>query len=92
MNKAELVNAVAKAVATKKDAAAAVDATLDAITASMKKGQAVTLVGFGTFKVVRRKARTGRNPRTGRTFASGPTPGAPKPLSSASMLPATCVP
>ncbi|HNQ35859.1 MAG TPA: HU family DNA-binding protein [bacterium] len=68
MNKAELVNAVAKAVATKKDAAAAVDATLDAITASMKKGQAVTLVGFGTFKVVRRKARTGRNPRTGRTI------------------------
>ncbi|MCM8829560.1 MAG: HU family DNA-binding protein [Candidatus Omnitrophica bacterium] len=66
MNKAELVDAVAKVVSTKKEAAAAVDAVLDAITGSLKKGQPVTLVGFGTFKVAKRKARTGRNPRTGK--------------------------
>ncbi|HOL21566.1 MAG TPA: HU family DNA-binding protein [bacterium] len=66
MNKAQLVDAVAKVVCSKKEAAAAVDAVLDAITASLKKGQAVTLVGFGTFKVAKRKARTGRNPRTGK--------------------------
>lgn len=65
MNKAQLVDAVAKVVCSKKEAAAAVDAVLDAITSSLKKGQAVTLVGFGTFKVAKRKARTGRNPRTG---------------------------
>ena len=68
MNKAQLIEAIAKVVSTKKDAAAAVDAGLDAIKASLKKGQAVTLVGFGTFKVVKRKARTGRNPRTGATI------------------------
>lgn len=66
MNKAQLVDAVAKVVCSKKEAAAAVDAVLDAITGSLKKGQAVTLVGFGTFKVAKRKARTGRNPRTGK--------------------------
>ncbi|MCM8821078.1 MAG: HU family DNA-binding protein [Candidatus Omnitrophica bacterium] len=66
MNKAQLVDAVAKVVSTKKEAAAAVDAVLDSIAASLKKGQAVTLVGFGTFKVAKRKARTGRNPRTGK--------------------------
>jgi len=66
MNKAQLVDAVAKVVCSKKEAVAAVDAVLDAITASLKKGQAVTLVGFGTFKVAKRKARTGRNPRTGK--------------------------
>jgi len=64
MNKGELVAAVAKkADLTKKDAASAVNATLDAIRKNVKKG--VTLVGFGTFKVVRRKARIGRNPQTG---------------------------
>jgi len=66
MNKAQLVDAVAKVVCSKKEAVAAVDAVLDAITASLKKGQPVTLVGFGTFKVAKRKARTGRNPRTGK--------------------------
>ncbi len=65
MNKAGLIEAVAKAVCTKKEAAAAVDAMLEAIKGALKKGEAVTLVGFGTFKVVERKARTGRNPRTG---------------------------
>lgn len=66
MNKAQLTDAVGKVVCSKKEAAAAVDAVLDAITGSLKKGQAVTLVGFGTFKVAKRKARTGRNPRTGK--------------------------
>jgi len=66
MNKAQLVDAVAKVVCSKKEAVAAVDAVLDAITASLKKGQPVTLVGFGTFKVAKRKARTGRKPRTGK--------------------------
>jgi len=65
MNKADLIEAVAKAVCTKKEAAAAVDAMIEAIKDALKKGEAVTLVGFGTFKVVERKARTGRNPRTG---------------------------
>jgi nucleoid DNA-binding protein len=68
MNKAQLIEAVAKVVATKKDAAAAVDAVIAAIKSSLKKGQPVTLVGFGTFKVAKRKARTGRNPRTGATI------------------------
>lgn len=64
MNKGELVADVAKKTGlTKKDATSAVDATLDAIKKNVKKS--VTLIGFGTFKVVRRKARTGVNPRTG---------------------------
>lgn len=68
MNKAELIEAVSKVVCTKKDAAAAVDAVICSIKASLKKGNPVTLVGFGTFKVAKRKARTGRNPRTGATI------------------------
>ncbi|HOC02686.1 MAG TPA: HU family DNA-binding protein [Candidatus Ratteibacteria bacterium] len=68
MNKSELVEAVAKVVCSKKEAAAAVDTVIDSIKASLKKGKPVTLVGFGTFKVVKRKARTGRNPRTGDTI------------------------
>lgn len=65
MNKADLIEAVSKAVCTKKEAAAAVDAVLGAIKGALKKGEAVTLVGFGTFKVAERKSRKGRNPRTG---------------------------
>ena len=65
MNKADLVNEVAKVVKTKKEAQAAVDCVLATITNSLKKGDAVTLVGFGTFKVQERKARKGRNPQTG---------------------------
>ena len=68
MNKAELIEAVAKNVCTKKEAAGAVDAVLEAIKASLKKGKPVTLVGFGTFKVSKRKARTGRNPQTGKAI------------------------
>ena len=65
MNKADLVNEVAKGVKTKKEAQAAVDCVFSTITNALKKGDAVTLVGFGTFKVAERKARKGRNPQTG---------------------------
>lgn len=65
MNKGDLVNEVAKIVSTKKEAQAAVDCVFDAITKALKKKDAVTLVGFGTFKVDKRKARKGRNPQTG---------------------------
>ena len=66
MNKGDLIDEVAKVTCSKKEAAEAVDATLAAITKSLKKGNAVTLVGFGTFDVKKRKARTGRNPQTGK--------------------------
>lgn len=65
MNKADLVNQVAKVLSTKKDAQEAVDCVLETIVKSLKKGKDVTLVGFGTFKVASRKARKGRNPQTG---------------------------
>ncbi|MFX0203927.1 MAG: HU family DNA-binding protein [Candidatus Hodarchaeota archaeon] len=65
MNKGDLVNEVAKVVSTKKAAQEAVDCVFDTITKALKKKDAVTLVGFGTFKVDKRKARKGRNPQTG---------------------------
>lgn len=66
MNKVELVAAVAAAAnITKKQAADAVDAVTGSITNAMKSGNSVTLVGFGTFEVKERAARTGRNPLTG---------------------------
>ena len=65
MNKGDLVNDVVKVVSTKKEAQAAVDCVFASITQALKKKGAVTLVGFGTFKVDKRKARTGRNPQTG---------------------------
>jgi nucleoid DNA-binding protein len=65
MNKGDLVNEVSQVLTSKKDAQAAVDGLLSAITMALKKGDDVTLVGFGTFKVAKRKARTGRNPQTG---------------------------
>ncbi|HTS91381.1 MAG TPA: HU family DNA-binding protein [Stellaceae bacterium] len=66
MNKNELVDSVATATElTKADAAKAVDAVLDSITRSLKKGQEVRLVGFGTFLVKKRAASKGRDPRTG---------------------------
>jgi DNA-binding protein HU-beta len=69
MNKQDLVGAVATATGlTGKDAAKAVDATFDAITNELKSGGDVRLVGFGTFSVTKRKASTGRNPRTGETM------------------------
>ena len=65
MNKAELINAVAAAAdVSKKDAEAVIAATLDAITAAMKEGEKVQLVGFGSFEVKKRAARVGRNPQT----------------------------
>ncbi len=66
MNKGDLVNEVVKVVGKKKIAEEAVACVLDAVTAALKKGESVTLVGFGTFKVTKRAARTGRNPQTGK--------------------------
>jgi len=65
MNKGDLINEVAKVVSTKNEAQAAVDCVFDSITKALKKKDTVTLVGFGTFKVNKRKARKGRNPQTG---------------------------
>lgn len=66
MTKAELIKSVSeKAGITKVDAAKAVDAMIKSILESLKKGEKVTLVGFGNFYVSKRKARTGRNPKTG---------------------------
>ncbi|MDH3588429.1 MAG: HU family DNA-binding protein [Gammaproteobacteria bacterium] len=66
MNKGELIEAVAEAAnLSKSDANDAVESVLECITKSLQKGDNVTLVGFGTFSVKRRAARTGRNPRTG---------------------------
>lgn len=64
MNKAELIAAVAEKTGfTKKDAEAAVNATMTSIEETLIKGERVQLIGFGTFEVRQRKARTGRNPR-----------------------------
>lgn len=66
MNKADLVNYIAnKTGMTKKDVAAALDAMVDAVVATVSKGQAVTLTNFGTFVSVSRKASVKRNPKTG---------------------------
>jgi nucleoid DNA-binding protein len=59
MNKADLVNEVANVVSTKTEAQAAVDCIFESIVNTLKNGDVVTLVGFGAFKVVKRKARTG---------------------------------
>lgn len=66
MNKTELVDAIVEgAKISKSDAAKALDAVLEAIESTLAKGDKVTLVGFGTFEVRERSARTARNPRTG---------------------------
>ena len=65
MNKGDLIDAVSKVLKTKKDAQAAVDCVLSSITKALGKGDTVSLIGFGTFKVAERKARKGRNPQTG---------------------------
>lgn len=66
MNKATLIDMIAKdAGITKTAAATAVDSMTTGITKALKKNQRVTLVGFGTWGVTKRKARTGRNPQTG---------------------------
>ena len=67
MNKTELVDVIAeKTKISKKDSNAALEAALEAITESLKAGDAVQLIGFGTFKVNQRQERTGRNPQTGK--------------------------
>jgi DNA-binding protein HU-beta len=69
VNKSDLVDAIAKsAELSKASAARALDATVDTIKKALKKGDTVSLVGFGTFKVGKRAARNGRNPRTGATI------------------------
>jgi DNA-binding protein HU-beta len=69
LNKSELIEAIAESADISKAAAGrALDATIEAMKKSLKKGDLVTLVGFGTFYVGKRVARTGRNPRTGATI------------------------
>ena len=66
MNKQELIGSVAEAAGlTRSDAGKAVESVFDSISGALKKGDEVRLVGFGTFSVSKRKASTGRNPRTG---------------------------
>jgi DNA-binding protein HU-beta len=66
MNKQELIAKIAKDTGSSKaGAAAAVESMIDGITRSLKKGDSITFVGFGTFKTSQRKARTARNPQTG---------------------------
>lgn len=68
MNKTDLINEVADVVSSKKEAQAAVERVFSAITDALAKDDAVTVVGFGTFKAVKREARKGRNPQTGKTI------------------------
>ena len=69
MNKTELIDAIAaSADLSKADAGRALDAVVDAVTDTLKKGDQVSLVGFGTFAVKHRAAREGRNPQTGATI------------------------
>ncbi len=69
MNKQELITAIATETGlTKKDSGAALDAFTTAVAASLKKGEPVRLLGFGTFDVKARAARTGKNPKTGETI------------------------
>ncbi|EET60556.1 DNA-binding protein HU [Marvinbryantia formatexigens DSM 14469] len=70
MNKTELIAAIAKETElSKKDAELAVKAFTDVVTAELKKGEKVQLVGFGTFEVSERAAREGRNPQTGESMS-----------------------
>lgn len=69
MNKGELIDAVAKTTGQSNAASkAAVDAVFEVITKALKKKDSVVVVGFGTFQVTKRSARTGRNPKTGETI------------------------
>lgn len=70
MNKAELIDAIAsESGLTKADSKKALDALIEATTKSLKKGDRVALVGFGSFSVSKRNARTGRNPQTGKEIS-----------------------
>lgn len=78
MNKGELIDAVAAAAdLTKSDATKAVEAFVDTVTRALKKGEQVSIVGFGSFAVKARAARQGRNPKTGETItiAASKVPG-----------------
>jgi DNA-binding protein HU-beta len=78
VNKSELIDAIAaSADISKADAGRALDATLEAVTGALKKGDSVSLVGFGTFAVKERAAREGHNPQTGQTIqiAAAKVPG-----------------
>ena len=69
MNKSELIDQIATSAEISKAAAArALDATVAAVTSALKAGDSVSLIGFGTFYVGERTARSGRNPRTGETI------------------------
>lgn len=69
MNKSELIDHIAsKANISKSASSDALEATLEAVTNTLKSGDSLTLVGFGTFSVGERSARTGRNPRTGESI------------------------
>ncbi len=69
MNKSELIEQIASSAdISKAKAGAALDAVVDSVTGALKKGDSVSLVGFGTFSVKDRAARTGRNPQTGATI------------------------
>ena len=69
MNKAELINAISsEAKLSKTQSANALNATVNSITKALKKGDRVVLVGFGSFSVAKRNARTGRNPQTGKAI------------------------
>jgi len=85
MNKTELVNVVAAEVAgvAKKDVDAVVNATIQAITAALKEGEKVQIIGFGTFEVKEAGEREGRNPKTGETIT---IPASKKPVFSASKV------
>lgn len=77
MNKTELVDAIAAAAdITKAQAGRALDAVLESVTETLKNGEKVTLIGFGTFETRERAARTGRNPQTGKEIqiAASTTP------------------
>ena len=66
MHKTDLINEIANTTgSSKKDAAASLEATLQAISGSLNTGSSVTLIGFGTFKTIKTAARKGRNPQTG---------------------------
>ena len=65
MNKSDMIETVQAVLENRKQAEAAVNSIISNIEAALKKGDDVTLTGFGTFKVVKRKARNGRNPHTG---------------------------
>jgi len=78
VNKSELIDAVAASSDISKAAAGrAIDAVVESVTDALKRGEQVTLIGFGTFSVKERSARTGRNPQTGETIniAAAKVPG-----------------